>query len=504
MTETLPLVLLPYQQKWVEDQSRVRIVEKSRRIGLSWTVAFELVLDACRADGCDGWYIGYNKDMSQEFIRDCAFWARAFDEAASGIEESIFFDGGSDKEILTFTIRFKSGFRITALSSRPTNLRYKKGRIVLDEAAHHDNLKELLKAAMALLMWGGSSRIDIISTHNGVDNYFNTVLEECRAGKRDYSVHRITLDEALEQGLYKRICAVNDEKWTKAKEKKWRKDLFTWYADGADEELRCIPSKSGGTYISHDLVERRMRPGVVIRFEAPKDFLDWSESARNKHVDQWLKESVQPHLDSLPIGRQHFFGEDFGRTRDRTVITPGYLDQDLTRKYPFAVELLNTPYESQKRVLFYIVHALPKFFGGALDATGNGEYLAEAARIEFGERLIESVKLTESWYAQHLPKFKSAFEDAQLEIISDADHMLDLVAFKVIDGIPKLPKLRTKATDKKLPPRHGDAAIAYLLGHFASNKPPIEYGYEAANTKNKSNSVLNMPRSGIRKPGGLL
>lgn len=503
MNIDLPMLLLPYQRAWVEDQSRVRIVEKSRRIGLSWTVALELVLDACRANGCDGWYVGYNKDMSQEFIRDCAFWARALDVAASSVEESIFVDDGSDKEILTFTIRFKSGFRITSLSSRPTNLRYKKGRIVLDEAAHHDNLKELLKAAMALLMWGGSSRIDIISTHNGIDNTFNKVLEECRAGKRDYSVHRITLDEALEQGLYKRICEVNGEKWSKAKEAKWRKDLFTWYADGADEELRCIPSKSGGTYISHDLVERRMRPGHVVRFEAPKDFLAWDGRARVGHMNQWLKEEVQPLLDRLPIGMAHFFGEDFGRTRDRTAIAVGYLDQQLVRKFPFVVELLNTPYEMQALVLMYIVKRLPKFFAGALDATGNGEYLAEAMQLEFGERLIQCVKLNDSWYAQHLPKFKSAFEDALIEVVRDADHLLDLVAFKIIDGIPKLPKAKTQSTDKKMPPRHGDAGIAYLLGHFAANQEPIAYGYESV-SRDKSNNVLKMPRSGMRKPGGLL
>jgi len=45
------------------------------------------------------------------------------------------------------------------------NLRGKQGRVIIDEAAFHDNLEELLKAALALLMWGGEVRI--ISTHNG-------------------------------------------------------------------------------------------------------------------------------------------------------------------------------------------------------------------------------------------------------------------------------------------------------------------------------------------------
>lgn len=31
-----PMVLLGYQQRWCEDTSPVKVVEKSRRIGLTW------------------------------------------------------------------------------------------------------------------------------------------------------------------------------------------------------------------------------------------------------------------------------------------------------------------------------------------------------------------------------------------------------------------------------------------------------------------------------------
>lgn len=64
------------------------------------------------------------------------------------------------------------------------------GDVVIDEAAFHESLDELLKAAMALTMWG--ARVRIISTHNGVDNLFNQYIQEAREGRKDYSVHRIT------------------------------------------------------------------------------------------------------------------------------------------------------------------------------------------------------------------------------------------------------------------------------------------------------------------------
>lgn len=203
---TAPSVLLPYQQKWVADQSEVKIFVKSRRIGGSWAEAGESALEASRTNGQDTWYIGYTKDMAIEFIRDVADWARFYSLVASEIEEheEIFENGDEKKAILAFTIKFASGFRVTALSSSPRNLRGKQGRVVIDESAFHDDLPELLKSALALTIWGGCVRV--ISTHNGVDNPFNQLVEEVKAGKLPYSLHHCTFDEALTQGLYKRIC----------------------------------------------------------------------------------------------------------------------------------------------------------------------------------------------------------------------------------------------------------------------------------------------------------
>lgn len=81
-----PTVLLPYQIRWQEDDARVKVCEKSRRIGLSWDEASEDALLAASRNGMDVFYIGYNKDMAQEFISDCADWARHYSKAASEVE----------------------------------------------------------------------------------------------------------------------------------------------------------------------------------------------------------------------------------------------------------------------------------------------------------------------------------------------------------------------------------------------------------------------------------
>jgi phage FluMu gp28-like protein len=185
-------LLLPYQKVWIADTAQLKIAEKSRRTGLTWGEAADAVLTASArksAGGCDHFYVGSNKEMAVEFIDACALWAKAFNQVAAQIQEAIFKD--EDKDILTFTIYFTSGFKIQALSSNPTNMRGRQGNVTIDEAAFHDRLGEVLKAALALTMWG--AKVRIISTHNGVDNLFNELITDSRAGKKDYSVHRITL-----------------------------------------------------------------------------------------------------------------------------------------------------------------------------------------------------------------------------------------------------------------------------------------------------------------------
>src|SRR5712691_13326098 len=214
MAYSLSSILLPYQQRWIADRAPVKVCEKSRRIGITWAEAADAALDAAGRNGTDWWYIGYNKDMAREFIEDAAGWARRFNKAARAIEEIAIED--EDKDILAFRIRFASGNKIVALSSRPSNLRGKQGRAVIDEAAFHDDLPELLKAAMAFTMWGGLVRV--ISTHNGAENPFNELVNDIRAGRRPFSLHRVTLHAALAEGLYHRICQKAGRRYSAAAE----------------------------------------------------------------------------------------------------------------------------------------------------------------------------------------------------------------------------------------------------------------------------------------------
>jgi len=467
------MVLLPYQQRWCADLSPVKVDEKSRRVGLTWAEAADDTLLASQTTGMDVWYVGYNKDMALEFIEDCADWARFYNLAAAEIEEMVIDEDG--REIQSFRIRFPSGWKIMALSSRPANLRGKQGKIVIDEAAFHEDLAGLLKAAIAMLMWGG--RVVIISTHNGDDNPFNGLINDIRAGKKPYALHRTTIDDALAEGLYQRICLRKGVEWTAENEAAWRASLIEYYGDDADEELLCIPSQGSGVYLTRALVETCMFCEIpVVRYEQKATFAELADHIRYGEVKDWCEEFLAPHLEDLDPKRRSYFGEDFGRTGDLTVITPLLEQQDVTYRAPFQLELRNIPFKQQEQILYYVVDRLPRFSHGALDARGNGQYLAEVAMQKYGAARISQVMLSESWYRENMPPLKAAFEDRTIAIPRDADTLDDYRAFRMVKGIAKIPDKKNVGTDKKQ--RHGDAGVAGALAWFATRQEgggPIEY-----------------------------
>ncbi|MCG9965201.1 hypothetical protein [Shewanella cutis] len=475
-------VLLGYQKRWIADESPLKIAEKSRRTGLTWAEAADAALTAGAARGQGGtnhFYVGSNKEMAREFIDAAAMWAKVFDKAAGEIQEEMFVDDGQDgKEILTFAIYFASGFKIQALSSNPSNLRGMQGNVTIDEAAFHDRLAEVLKAALALTMWG--AKVRLISTHNGIDNLFNELINDSRAGKKDYSIHRVTLDDACSDGLYQRICQIRGIAWSQAAEDEWKAKLLKATATEEDalEEYFCVPKSGGGSYLSRALIESRMasieQSGPVIRLEKKNDFGEWPEGLRTAEIADWCSRELLPILLTLDQSRPHVFGEDFARSGDLTVIDVGEIAQDLHIKTKLQVELKNIPFRQQEQILFYIVDRLPRLRGGAMDARGNGQALAEYARDRYGSEVIECVMLSESFYREQMPRFKSHFEDALLTIPRDDDTRADLQALVINKrGTPCLGDVRT-GKEKE---RHGDAAISLFLMIYATtlDGAPIEF-----------------------------
>ena len=515
-------MLLPYQQRWVEDvldnDIQFLTCEKSRRIGITWcTCAPSVLMAALRNNAQDIWYIGYKESLALEFVNDCAAWAENFQQALSvmqgrlrlvedteaevipmptvrdddgnviepkrGVQavnhrlESV--DGvgpgdgavltGDKNEILTFRIKFPSGKRISALTSAPSNMRGLQGVAIIDEAAFHDRLPELLKAAIAFTMWGG--KVIVVSTHNGVDNDFNKLCEAVKAGRRPGTHHRIPLMDAVEEGLFKRICLVRGKEWSQEAEDEWVANLYDTYREGASEELDCEPANDNAHYISAKIVESCMRQPAdeqipeILRLRKNDDFALQPPEEREKDVAEWCERELTYFLDRLPTDKAHFFGLDFGRSSDLTVMVPCNVQQSLVRYVPFIVELSNVPHQQQLQVLTFICDRLPRFSGLWADATGNGSFVAEAAADRYGSAIVNQVKITDKWYGEHVPALRAALQARELSIPADLDVRNDITAFELVNGVPKLPKGRKRV---KGATRHGDAGVALTMCHAAS------------------------------------
>ena len=486
----LPAVLLPYQARAVsllDGGTPVLFVEKSRRIGLTWGLAAYAVLRAGRqkvAGGMDVMYISYSREMTREFIDACGMWARAFDSAAMAVDEVLFDQGDGDKAINAFRIKFASGFEIMALSSAPRGLRGKQGVVIIDEAAFVDSLAALLKSAMAFLMWGG--QVVVCSTHMGAENEFNVQIQDILAGRSKYAHLRIDLDQALEQGLYRRIALVNGKVWSPEAEARFRQDILDFYRDNADEELYCVPSMSSGAWLPAPLIEARMTVEVpVLRLELPGDYMHRSVLEQAMLMAGFIKE-LADQVVALDLTPQYAFGFDFGRVSDLSTVSLLAIEKTLKRREALAVEMRNVPGREQKMVVGAVLDKVrSRLVGAAFDATGMGWTVAEDMGRKFGLRedheqgsgLVMAVKFTEEWYRLHMPPLKSAFEDDQIALIRDAEHLSDLRMIKVIRGIPRVPPTREGETGKK---RHGDYGIALALAHWASRMRWTEYSYQPA------------------------
>lgn len=484
----LPKVLLPYQARTVgllDSGCPVLFVEKSRRIGLTWGLAAYAVLRAGRqksAGGMDVMYISYSREMTREFVDACAMWAKAFNVAAGEAEEVLFDQDSEDKAINAFRIKFASGFEIMALSSAPRGLRGKQGVLIIDEAAFVDDLAALLKSAMAFLMWGG--QVVVCSTHLGADNEFNVQIQDILAGRSKYAHLRIDLDQALSEGLYRRIALVTGKTWSPEAEAAWRQNILDFYRDNADEELYCVPSLTSGSWLPAPLIEARMTVDVpVLRLELPKDYLYRDRLAQAALMAPFLEE-LKAQLAALDLTPQFAFGFDFARVADLTAGSLMAIEERLKRREVLAFELRNVPGDEQKLIVKTVLnHVRPRLVGAAFDATGMGWTVAEDMGRIFGLRedpegsgLIWAIKFSEEWYRIQMPPLKAAFEDDQIALIRDNDHLGDLRTIKVVRGIARVPQLREGDTGKK---RHGDHAIAVALAHFASRMRWVEYGYRA-------------------------
>ncbi len=475
----IPHILLPYQQRWHADLSPIRISEKSRRIGFSWgCLAAESVMEAGHQSGMDQFYMGYNQDMAAEYIGDCAFFARAyqqvlrssvFEASEIGVAKYSLLIENERRDIVRFSIRLASGFVIQALSSNPHNWRGRQGHARIDEAAFHQKLSEVIKGAMANKMWGG--KIDIVSTHNTEENEFNQLVKKCRGGQLPWSLHRTTFDDAIAEGFFRRVCLVKGWAWSPEAEAKYTAEIRADYpaAEDAAEELDCQPKRGSGAYFTRAHIEKcwvagipHLRKAVERAFFLQKDRLDV--------IKAWIAEVLDPVLRGIDTRFRTCMGGDFGRDADLTAFWVLQEHQPGKWRTCMVLELRSMPFDCQRLIMFHIAKRLPLFFRMKLDSRGIGRQLSEEAAQDpdLGINKVEMVPLTAQWYAIWFPRYRAAYEDQSILVPMSEDIVLDHRRVVLSNGQPTMDAGRDKGSDGQN--RHGDTAVAGVLAWSATHE----------------------------------
>lgn len=207
--DALESYFLDYQDKWIDDESPLKIAEKSRRVGFTYASSYRIFKKCMkRGAGFIQWVSSRDQLTAQEFIRDyIAKWCKAANIVASGMYGDATVVVDEKRNITAFLVVFPNGARIYSLSSTPEVFAGKGGDVFLDEVDLHKDSGRLVDMAMPCITWGG--QLEMVSAYRvdgSKDTPFAKMVALARgANPQGASLHRVTIHDAVEQGLVETI-----------------------------------------------------------------------------------------------------------------------------------------------------------------------------------------------------------------------------------------------------------------------------------------------------------
>ena len=310
-------LLLPYQRRWVRDTSRLKLWEKSRRVGADYAEAAGVV--ESRLSGArvmDYWYSSADESAAREFVEYVRHFARAYGQAVRIVTDETVVD---EQKLMVMHAELPAPdgrvSRVTAMASNPKRFRSKGGDVCLSEFAFHDDAREMYRAAQPCITWGG--RLSILTTHDHDQTEFERFCQMARrasdpathgaprAGDIGWSHHRTTIDDAIADGLVEKI---NETRGTASTREEFRETLRREAGDAEtwQREYLCVPSSVGGSYFPYD----DLRPLVHVDDAAATDNPLILLSDVTERVRAWKPTAL-------------FAGSDVGRVADEFALVVG-------------------------------------------------------------------------------------------------------------------------------------------------------------------------------------
>lgn len=398
---------LPSQTRWVNDNSRIKLLEKTRQGGFTWCTSYRAVRETGRASNTlDTWVSSRDEGMAALFIVDCRPWGGLLNIAGQDFGEREEEDGKGNKYKI-FEYGFPHGPIIHSLSSNPDAQAGKRGRRIWDEFALNPHNRQLYAIGYPGITWGGS--IEMISTHRGNLNFFNELVREIKekGNPKKISLHTCTLQDILDEGMLYKL----QERWAAINPEDDRLDMDE--ADYFNMTRRECPDE-----------ETFLQEYMCIPADDKAAFLEWDLIAAAEYSPQeiWDKLDLHDAIGDL------YIGVDIGRKHDLTVIwilekIGGYY---FTRR---VIELKGVTFSRQEDILYPLI-AGRKVKRCCIDATGLGMQFAERAQQKFSIYRVEAVTFTPGMKEELAYPVRSLMEDRALKIPEKKEIRADLRGVK--------------------------------------------------------------------------
>ena len=385
-------LLLPYQAAWVKDVSRLKIAEKSRQIGWTWAEAYGLVTRKSLVTArLDAWATSRDEIQARLFLEDCKSFAKLLNIAAKDFGEVVIDEKGNTAYVLALS----NGLRIHSMSSNPDAQAGKRGDRAGDEFALHKDPRKLYSIMYPGITWGGL--LELFSTHRGTANFFNQLIREIRekGNPKGFSLHRVTLQDALEQGLLYKLQSKlppGDERHEMDEA-----EYFDFIRKGcADEEsfqqeYMCVPSDDASAFIEWSLI-------------------DGCTYAEGEDWEITLEQAA---------GKDLYGGLDIGRHHDLTSLTIVEKVAGL-RPVRKRIDLQALTFSAQEAILYPWFEVCKRV---CIDATGLGMQFAERSAQRFGKYKCEGITFTGPMKEELAYPVRAAFEDRTIRIPFEDDKL---------------------------------------------------------------------------------
>lgn len=446
----------PYQQRWIDDDSRFKLAVKSARIGYSFATALESILDCLSHPNTTWTVLSASKAQSVEFVETCQKLIEIMGGSSRLYADEDFVDFIGRIESIQQRVTLPNGARIIALPANPRTARGYPGNAILDEFAHHEDSYAIWAAIIRQTALG--HKVRVLSTPNGEQGKFFDLAQMlgltdgvAPAGlpirKGPWSGHWVDVFMAVSEG-----CPINIEEMRAGID-----DNDTW-----SQEFLCVFLKATGAWLTLDLVALCEDPNATVE----------------------LDESIFSGTIRGPL----FSGTDVGRDHDATCI---WLDEKVGDIYwtRAVIWLYSMTFPDQAKRLNPIVKACNR---SAIDKTGMGVGLYDMLNLENAGRLMgvsfagsndNGVKMKTDLAIRTKRKFEQRRNRIPQNNSQIRTELMSIKREATASGVSfDAPRIEVDSAvaggAKKKKYAHADAFWAKALADFAAESAPIELGMQ--------------------------